>query len=66
MRILETQHHDPPWVFKFFFSFTSKENKAGRFSPMTWEDGRVFLQKVSSHSGFDSDKWAWLQKIPDG
>lgn len=32
---------------------------------MTWEDGKVFLQKVSSHSGFDIDEWIWLQKIPD-
>lgn len=50
---------------KNFSSFTSKENKAGHFSPMTWEDGKVFLQKVSSHSGFDIDEWIWLQKIPD-
>lgn len=47
MRTLETKHH----VF-LFFSFTSKKNKADHFSPMTPEDGRVFLQKVSSHAGF--------------
>ena len=49
MRILETKCCD------FFLPFTSKENKVTHFSPMTGEDGRVFLQKVSSHSGFDID-----------
>lgn len=48
-----------------FLPFTSKENKAAHFSPMTGEDvlGEVFSSKFHSHSGFDIDWWFGFRKF---
>lgn len=60
---IKTRHSNLLWAV---FFFRGKENKASHFSPITWKDGRVFHQTVSSHSNFDIDGWVGLQKIPDG